>query len=270
MAMFWSSLLVGLALADFIVGSPLSPNAKTSFIRIVGGQDANIQDYPYQVSIMLDSSHVCGGSILTTTFILSAAHCFYEVSSPSRFTIRVGSSSRTSGGTVLQVLKINSHSSFNFDTFDYDVAVVQLASAMTFGTGVQPIQLPTATTSFSNGQIAVATGWGYVANDGPLASVLQVVTIPLITTTTCRTKYYGSDPISDRMICAGSAGKDSCTGDSGGPLVSNGIQLGIVSWGDVCGQASTPGVYTKITEFLTYINGIIGSSRSLNSTKTVS
>lgn len=253
-----TATVVVLMLLAAVNGGPLSHpllhmGPSSIFVRIVGGQDANIADYPYQVSIMIDNQHACGGSILSATFILSAAHCFVEESRPSHITIRVGSSQRTSGGQIFAVKKINSHNSFNSDTFDYDCAVVELSRALTYGVGVQPVRLPQSSTVIVNGQNGVATGWGLTTNDGDLANVLQVVTVPLITTATCQSNYYGS-AISARMICAGAAGKDTCTGDSGGPLIVNGLQVGIVSWGDICGQASTPGVYTKVTEFLTWIN----------------
>ncbi|XP_066148884.1 trypsin 3A1-like isoform X2 [Euwallacea fornicatus] len=192
---------------------PLSPTNRTdfSFVRIVGGQDANITDYPYQVSILIDGQHACGGSILTTTHILSAAHCFVDESRVSHITIRAGSSSRTSGGQILATKKINSHHDFNMDTYDYDVAVLELATPLIFGTGVQPIPLPAASTTFPNGQSSVVTGWGLTSNNGDLASILQMVTVPLITTSTCQAGAYGN-AISPRMICAGGeAGKDSCT-----------------------------------------------------------
>ncbi|CAG9766752.1 unnamed protein product [Ceutorhynchus assimilis] len=253
------SVVFLLGVCSLASGSPLSlkHSPRSDLIRIVGGNDANIADYPYQVSILMYGEHSCGGSIITKDFILSAAHCFHDESRVSQFGVRVGSSLRTSGGQMFKVKKISSHPGFNYDTFDNDVAVLELASSLTFGTGVQPIQLPSASTSFVNGQNSVATGWGLTSDNGDLATILQVVTVPLITTTSCQNSYSYGSAITPRMICAGSAGKDSCTGDSGGPLVSNGVQLGIVSWGQICGAAATPGVYTKITEFLPYINNII-------------
>ncbi|KAL1490523.1 hypothetical protein ABEB36_013201 [Hypothenemus hampei] len=251
------SQVFGLLLGAIVCATAL-PNRNSSFVRIVGGKDANIADYPYQVSILIDDEHACGGSILKSTFILTAAHCFVTESRVSHITIRAGSSARTSGGTIVKTKKLYAHSSFNADTYDYDVAVIELASALTFGTGVRAISLPSASTSFNNGQTSTVTGWGLTTNDGSLASILQVVDVPLITTATCQSGFYGT-AITTRMFCAGVEGKDSCVGDSGGPIVTNGILIGIVSWGDICGQAKTPGVYTKVTEVLSYITGIVGT-----------
>ncbi|XP_066260719.1 trypsin 3A1-like [Euwallacea similis] len=228
-----------------------------STIRIVGGHDADITDYPYQVSIMIDGQHVCGGSILTPNFILCAAHCFADESRVSHITVRAGSSYRTSGGQIVATKKLNRHPYFDLDTYDYDVSVVELATPLVYGAGVAPITLPESSTTFTDGQSSEVTGWGVTSNNGNLSDVLQVVTVPLITTATCQTGIYGN-AITPRMICAGAeAGKDSCNGDSGGPLVTKGVQIGIVSWGDICAEASIPGVYTKLTDFVDYVTEII-------------
>ncbi|KAF7276378.1 hypothetical protein GWI33_007241, partial [Rhynchophorus ferrugineus] len=113
-------------------------------------------------------------------------------SSVSQITIRVGSSYRTSGGQIVNVKKITSHTSFSSVTYDYDVAVVELASSLTFGTGVQPIALPDSSFKIVNGKIAVATGWGLTTDGGSLANQLQVVNLPLITTKSCQNTVYSS------------------------------------------------------------------------------
>ncbi|GLH12150.1 Lectizyme [Gryllus bimaculatus] len=48
--------------------------------RIVGGRDTNIKFYPFQVSLQLNGSHWCGGSVISANYILTAAHCMgYDV-----------------------------------------------------------------------------------------------------------------------------------------------------------------------------------------------
>ena len=57
------------------------------------------------------------------------------------------------------------------------------------------------------------------------------------------------------MICAGEEGRDSCQGDSGGPMVdSEGLLIGIVSWGQGCADKDYPGVYTEVSAYITWIN----------------
>ncbi|KAJ8976746.1 hypothetical protein NQ317_004298 [Molorchus minor] len=229
--------------------------------RIVGGNPADIKDYPYQVSVLYDSTHACGGSILSERYVLTAAHCTYEITA-SHLSIRAGSSYHNSGGQVAQVSKINQHSQFNIDTYDYDISVLQLATSLVFGTGVAKISIVAATGTIKNGDTSVATGWGRLTNDGAIPVQLQVVSLPTITTATCQT-YYGSGVggVTDRMFCAGydEGGKDTCQGDSGGPLVLSGTLIGITSWGDICGQAKSPGVYTKLSLFKSYVDSIINT-----------
>lgn len=93
---------------------------------------------------------------------------------------------------------------------------------------------------------------------GSLPTKLRVVSVPVVDYTVCKA-YWGSNLFST-MMCAGIVNKDSCNGDSGGPLVYNGVQHGIVSYGDVtCGSAN-PAVYTKISnsEVRSFIRSITG------------
>ncbi|XP_018573075.1 trypsin-3-like [Anoplophora glabripennis] len=227
--------------------------------RIVGGTPANISNYPYQVSILHNRSHSCGGSIISNTYILTAAHCTYKIPA-SQLSIRAGSSFHNSGGTVVAVSQIYQHTQFNPDTYDYDISVLKLKSRLTLGTNIALITMIAANTAIRNGDLAVATGWGQLTNDGAIPTQLHTVSLPTITTTTCA-GYYGTGVggITDRMFCAGYAegGKDTCQGDSGGPLVLSGALIGITSWGDVCGGAKSPGVYTKLSLFRSYVDGII-------------
>ncbi|KAJ8942812.1 hypothetical protein NQ318_022826 [Aromia moschata] len=229
--------------------------------RIVGGSPANITDYPYQVSVLYSGSHACGGTIISEKYILTAAHCTYDVTA-SELSIRAGSSYHNSGGQVVAVSNIYQHSQFNIDTYDYDISVLKLSASLVFGTGVAKITMVTASATITDGASVVATGWGRLTNDGVIPVQLQVVTLPTITTTSCQ-QYYGSGTggVTDRMFCAGYAegGKDTCQGDSGGPLVLSNTLIGITSWGDICGQAKSPGVYTKLSMFRSYVDAIISS-----------
>ncbi|XP_030752524.1 transmembrane protease serine 9-like [Sitophilus oryzae] len=236
----------------FSLATPL--NLEQNRYTIVGGENASILDYPYQVEVLYSNSHSCGGSILNNKFILSAAHCFGSAQA-SDITIRAGSSYSASGGQILQVKTINAHPDYDPYTQENDVAVLELATDLTYGPGVAPIELPSNTTTFVDDQAANATGWGYTVRYGPYAAAqLQHITVSLLTTETCRSKYYNKY-LYDSMICAGELGKDTCTGDSGGPLVSGGLQFGIVSWG-VCGADGFPGVYAKVTYYLPFIYNI--------------
>ncbi|XP_030765757.1 trypsin-7-like, partial [Sitophilus oryzae] len=109
----------------YISATPL--NLEQNRYTIVGGENASILDYPYQVEVLYSNSHSCGGSILNNKFILSAAHCFGSAQA-SDITIRAGSSYSASGGQILQVKTINAHPDYDPYTQENDVAVLELAT----------------------------------------------------------------------------------------------------------------------------------------------
>ena len=82
--------------------------------------------------------------------------------------------------------------------------------------------------------------------------------MPAITNADCYSDYGGQ--ITDSMICAGYrgvGGKDACQGDSGGPLICNdngkAVLAGVVSWGFGCAAPQYPGVYSRVTHVLEWI-----------------
>ena len=127
---------------------------------------------------------------------------------------------------------------------------------------VQPICLPSPTQDYDNVS-AVVTGWGDTLNSSnPSPAILQKVTVRTQSNEQCRGEKYGRRAISENMICAAAPGKDSCQGDSGGPLAVLGqdtsySQIGVVSWGDGCAKPGYPGVYTRVTSLLGWIQQTI-------------
>ena len=125
---------------------------------------------------------------------------------------------------------------------------------------MQPICLPSPTQDYDNMR-AVVTGWGRLKYRGPLPAILHKVELRTQSNEECREKY-GRRAISENMICAAAPGKDSCQGDSGGPLAVLGqdnsySQIGVVSWGDGCAKQGYPGVYTRVTSLLGWIQQTI-------------
>jgi trypsin len=81
---------------------------------------------------------------------------------------------------------------------------------------------------------------------------LQKVEVPIVPQWECKW-LYGREKLSDNMFCAGRAGRDTCQGDSGGPAVTNGILVGIVSWGEGCARPGYPGIYTSVENLRKWI-----------------
>ncbi|XP_056416886.1 transmembrane protease serine 2 [Hyla sarda] len=207
--------------------------------RIVGGTSAKSGDWPWQVSLQVRQSHVCGGSIITPDWILTAAHCVEgNYVYPSLWTAYAGSIQR-SGGQALLVERIISHPNYNSETKDHDIALMKLKTSLSFtGSNIKPVCLPNAGMPWTDTQSSWISGWGYTKQGGTTSSVLMAANIPLISSTTCNSPSVYNGVITSTMICAGylSGGVDTCQGDSGGPLVTKTNNLwwivGDTSWGD--------------------------------------
>ena len=121
---------------------------------------------------------------------------------------------------------------------------------------MQPICLPDPTQDYDNVS-AVVTGWGRLRSGGSQPDILQKVTVRTQSTEQCRGQY-GQAKITENMLCADAPARGTCQGDSGGPLVVLGqnnsySQIGVVSWGNGCARPGYPGVYTRVTSLLPWI-----------------
>ncbi|XP_017773898.1 PREDICTED: trypsin-2-like [Nicrophorus vespilloides] len=224
--------------------------------RIVGGESVDIEDFPHQLSLQYYGSHICGASIISGKFALTAAHCT-DGNPANVLSVRAGSSFQGSGGQVVKVLKIHQHPKYNKNTVDFDISVLELQSEIKMGAGASAIPLPEAGEKSKEGDDAVVSGWGALSEGGSSPSLLQAVHLKMIGHDSCQHDYNQSPSrpeISDRMICAGvGGGKDACQGDSGGPLISNGKQVGVVSWGFGCARPEYPGIYSSVENLRAFI-----------------
>ncbi|XP_032724824.1 suppressor of tumorigenicity 14 protein isoform X1 [Lontra canadensis] len=236
--------------------------------RVVGGTNADEGEWPWQVSLHVQSQgHVCGASIISPNWMVSAAHCFiderdFRYSDHKMWTAFLGlhdqSKRSATGVQELGLKRIITHPFFNDFTFDYDIAVLELEKPAEYSSTVRPICLPESSHTFPAGKAIWVTGWGHTQEGGTSALILQKGEIRVINQTTCESLL--PQQITPRMMCVGylSGGVDACQGDSGGPLSSveaDGriFQAGVVSWGDGCAQRDKPGVYTRLSEFRDWI-----------------
>ncbi|XP_038591664.1 serine protease 33 [Micropterus salmoides] len=241
--------------------------------RIVGGKDASNGAWPWQVDIQTSADgHICGGSIIAETWILSAAHCFPNPSDLSSYTVYAGRyqlNGVNRDQSVHGLSQVVIPSGFADPQTGKDLALAQLSSPVTWSDYIQPICLPASGNLFPDGMLCSVTGWGDIRDGVPLSGLgtLQEVQVPIISQSSCQ-EMYQTDPtdqvdILDDMMCAGyqRGGKDSCQGDSGGPLVCqiNGtwVQAGVVSFGLGCAQSNKPGVYVRLTSYTSFIRSTV-------------
>ncbi|KAJ1189990.1 hypothetical protein NDU88_006731 [Pleurodeles waltl] len=229
--------------------------------RIIGGVSSSINSWPWQASLQYQGGHICGGSIINSEWVLTAAHCFQNGQGQvARWRVQVGKSTLTFMFAT-PVEKIIVHSGFS--TRANDIALLKLKSPLTFSDSVQPICLPGFDGQLSDDARLWVTGWGHTSEgSGVLASTLQEVSLSVIPQNVCSRQYPGE--IQDSMICAGriAGGTDTCQGDSGGPLVyfsssQKWEQVGIVAFGQGCGRPGKVGVYTSVTYFVNWIFGVM-------------
>ncbi|KAI9558234.1 hypothetical protein GHT06_014987 [Daphnia sinensis] len=223
--------------------------------KIVGGTGALVGEFPYQAALNL-GGRLCGGTLIASSIVLTAAHCLSSFSANSASTITVTvNTTRLSGGPGAisrGVRKFVVHASYNPNTHDNDIALLALSSPIT---NVRFARLPSANTNSTYaGQQAIIVGWGTTFAGGTISSNLLKASVTVMTNTACNQQY--SNTITSNMVCAASLGKDTCQGDSGGPMLVEGVQMGITSFGKGCADPRFAGVYTRITRYVNWITTV--------------
>ncbi|VEN46669.1 unnamed protein product, partial [Callosobruchus maculatus] len=212
------------------------------------------------------STHRCGGAVLNENWIATAGHCVDDLLT-SQIRIRVGEYDFSSMEEQLphverSVARKVVHPKYNYFTYEYDLALVQVDKALDFEPHILPICLP-GSDDLLVGQNATVTGWGRLSEGGTLPSVLQEVQVPIVSNDRCKSMFLRAgrhEFIPEIFLCAGheGGGQDSCQGDSGGPLQVKSkdgryFLAGIISWGIGCAEANLPGVCTRISKFVPWI-----------------
>lgn len=272
LAVFWC--LTAVASADPQCGRP--PMVVEN--RIVGGLNAADGAWPWQVDIQTTSGgHVCGGSLISESWVLSAAHCFPNVFDVASYNVYAGRQHLNANNrymTAHRVRRVVVPSSYVEPKRGNDLALVELSTPVTWSDYIHPVCVPDARALFPGGLSCMVTGWGHIRDHVALPGIgtLQEVTVLIIPSISCQ-KMYDLNPADDvdifsDMICAGYAegGKDACQGDSGGPLVCpmvNGtwVQAGVVSFGLGCAGKNRPGVYAKVSMFSDLIRDTVPGIR---------
>ncbi|XP_042361312.1 tryptase-2-like [Plectropomus leopardus] len=249
-------------------GGLLGAEVKSS---IIGGKDAKSDSWPWMVHINITSDGVnkwrCGGTILNSEWVLTAAHCWDKHPPPKwdRSMVWIGSyrlkekSERYRG--ISYVLSNPDYRNLG-SYYVNDIALVKLDKKVKFSKQVKNVALPSADDTFGPSSECWITGWGNIEKDTQLPDpeTLQELKIPIISHGVCKEKR---PELTSDMLCAGgdkAGGNDACEGDYGGPLVcktTNGwMQVGIMSYGS-CGSPGRPGVYTQVSKHLRFINDYI-------------
>jgi trypsin len=229
-------------------GTSVQPIDKVG-INIVGGAPAPIGAYPSYVH-SVGSGGLCGATLIHSDILISAAHC-RSVFSYGR-TVAIGATTRDGSDAVENstVVSTYSHPRYVPKKFKFDFMLVKISSL-----SMAPLSAINRNTTIPMNDDGVsAIGFGRTSFGGSYSYNLLEVDVNIIPFSTCNSNY--SFILDDEsMICAAAPNKDSCTGDSGGPLFDDsGTIVGVVSFGDGCAKIDKPGIYSRVSSAIEFID----------------
>ncbi|OAR22515.1 serine protease [Streptomyces sp. ERV7] len=255
-----------LALTAAATAVPLAlPAPAAADSVVIGGSPASVRDSPYVVALSSRSrfggtraGQFCGGAVVAPTKVVTAAHCLSKevlgVNGVRDLKVIAGRSALR-GGSGQEVVVRDTWVNPGYDPVSNtgDLAVLTLASALP-ESYVIGLAGP-GDAAYLPDTPAAVYGWGDTSGEGSYAASLRSARVRVLSDGACERAYPGNSEgtyLKATMLCAGDpgGGHDACQGDSGGPLVARGRLIGLVSWGSGCGQAQSPGVYTRISAFV--------------------
>uniref|UniRef100_A0A182JG28 Peptidase S1 domain-containing protein n=1 Tax=Anopheles atroparvus TaxID=41427 RepID=A0A182JG28_ANOAO len=239
--------------------------------RITNGQVATPGQFPYQIALLSNfptGTGLCGGSVLTNNYILTAAHCVVSGATTLALsgTAIMGAQNRNVNEPEQQRIGFTTagiipHPQYSPTNIRNDIAVVRLSSPITFTPRIQPARLPARSdTRQFGGMMGTVSGFGRTSDALPgTSAVVMFTSNPVLTNADCLGFWNNNAAIiQPQNVClSGADGRSSCNGDSGGPLaVQDGgsLQIGVVSFGSAAGCAiGMPSVYARVSFFLDFI-----------------
>ncbi|KAG4068616.1 hypothetical protein HA402_004957 [Bradysia odoriphaga] len=249
--------------------------------RIKGDKDSESQfgEFPWTVAILKEEQSLdkvlnvyqCGGSLISTGVVLTAAHCVSE-KVPSSLKVRAGEWDTQTKDEIFPhqdryVSEIIIHEEYYKGGLFNDIALLFLDKPVEIAENVNTVCLPPQDHIF-DGSRCFASGWGkdLFGKSGKYQVILKRVELPIVPREPCvhalrNTRLGQHFELNKSFICAGGErGKDTCKGDGGSPLVcpvhgetNRYFQAGIVAWGIGCGD-ETPGVYVNVALFRNWID----------------
>lgn len=242
--------------------------------RVLGGNKADANEWPWMVSIRQYGFHFCGGALIASEWILTAAHCVEEIGkigmevvlgnrSPNRY---------IKGELRLNINRIIIHEDYYNGSLENDIALLRLATSVTFSNHIRPLCL--SKMPIDNAKECVMAGWGDTGS-ASRPSVLQVGKASIMPTNECLDRFvdaYGPKLLAlnlSQFICTVKQNIDdtgSCKGDSGGPLMCRNEQgnwdgVGVTSWGakNACSSligAMLPSGFLRVSKHFSWIERI--------------
>lgn len=251
--------------------------SSVSTSRIVNGQKSKLNGWPWIAAVGYSNpdipgsvDYLCGGTLITSRHVVTAMHCLIDGLTSVRLgELILGDDNDGASPEEVKVAKIIKNENYNGKSFDNDIAILELERDVAFRTGIKPICLtkdPELAKKFENTGLFIA-GWGATSFKGPTSKTLLEGIIRPIPRDECQAKFssFRNVAITPQKICARDLQDkvDACQGDSGGPLMAWELKgdgsparfylVGVVSFGYKCAAPGFPGVYTRVTEYVDWI-----------------
>jgi trypsin len=258
-----TAFLLFAVLAVSAVASPA--HAAPRKTNVVGGTPIPIESAPYQVFLRIGADLGCGGSVLTATTVLTAAHCVVapgqtQPRPPSEITVMAGFTDTTAapppGSQTVGVAAVRTHPFYEEATKTDDVALLTLATALNLsGSRIKPIALAPVGGGPAPGAALGFTGYGAQVEGRLPDGKLYASTLTAITDDQCRPNIAVNASAGVQCVAAGA--QAACFGDSGGPLTAGGVQVGIASYAPQAGCTRGPSGFADVTapEVRAFIDG---------------
>lgn len=256
-------LLSALVTLTSVLPASASPRVQP---RVVGGAPTPITAAPWQVAVFAGGNSLCGGSLISSTWVITAAHCLSGAPTPRVFA-GITTLAERSGANELPVVRTVIHPNYDSTRYTADLALIELGRPITPSDSMRVIPLPAAQDPLTwppVGTPAQISGWGATAfGSGSVPDLRQATVQVLVGPEGGACGSYGSGYDVRASICAGlpQGGVDTCQGDSGGPLVidvaGTPTLAGVTSVGNDCGQATFPGIYARLTTYLDWVRSVV-------------
>ncbi|XP_059185373.1 elastase-1-like [Centropristis striata] len=262
-------VLTSLAALVLAVREPQPRFLEDNLERVVGGEVARPNSWPWQISLQYRSGsnyyHTCGGTLIERGWVMTAAHC---VDSYRTRRVILGEHdlySNSGREQVIAVSKVYIHPKWVSGSVakGFDVALLRLSSEATLNSYVQLGSLPQTGQILPHNNLCYVTGWGLTSTGGSISAQLKQAYLPVVDHKTCTSSDWWGSTVKDTMVCGGGGAEAGCNGDSGGPLncLVNGKYYvhGIASFvsGYGCDTPKKPTVFTRVSAYIEWMDSIM-------------